>query len=102
MTLFPCGMGKKKVLALTWFRVGVSVSLGAAVGWCLFVVLLLREAKGKGLAGARGAARLWVSQPAVAAALLGSIWEMERHTPLGLKHTPPEVNNNKKRQEVFG
>lgn len=83
--------------ALTWFGVGVSVSLGAAVGRCLLVVLLLGEAKGKGLAGARRAARLRVSQPAVAAALLGSIWEMERHTPLGLKHPrPPEVNNNKK------
>lgn len=77
--------------ALTWFRVGVSVSFGATVGRCLLVVLLLGEGKGKGLAGTRRAARLRVSKPAVAAALLGSVWEMERHAPLGLKHPqPPE------------
>lgn len=75
--------------ALTWFGVGVSISLGAAVGRCLLVVLLLREAQGKGLAGACRAVRLRVSQAAVAAALLGSVWEMERHTPLGLKHPHP-------------
>lgn len=71
---------------LTRFRVWVSISLGAAVGWCLLIVLLLGEAEGKRLGGASCAARLRVSQPAVAAALLGTVREMECHTALGLEH----------------
>lgn len=53
----------------------------------MLIVLLLREAKGERLGGAGCAAGLWVSQSAVAAALLGAVREMERHAALGLEHT---------------
>lgn len=72
---------------LTRFRVWVSVSLGAAVWWCLLIVLFLGEAEGERLGGAGSAARLWVSEPAVTATLLGTVGKMERHAALGLEHT---------------
>lgn len=53
----------------------------------MFVVLLLGEAEGKRLAGASRAAGLGVSQPAVAAALLGTVGKMESHAALGLEHS---------------
>lgn len=70
---------------LTGFGVGVSISLGAAVRRCLLVVLLLGEAEGKSLGGAGYTAGLWISQPAVTAALLGTVRKMECHTALGLE-----------------
>ncbi|TNN81932.1 hypothetical protein EYF80_007840 [Liparis tanakae] len=51
------------------------------------ICLPLGEAEGKRLGGAGCAARLRVSQPAVTATLLGTIWKMERHAALGLKNT---------------
>lgn len=77
---------------LTGFRVWVSISLGAAVRWCLLVVLLLGEVEGKRLGGAGRAAGLGVSQPAITAALLGTVWKMERDTALGLEHTEQTRN----------
>lgn len=73
-------------VVLTGFGVRVTISLSAAVGRRLLVVLLLGEAEGERLGGAGRAAGLLVPQPAVTTALLGAIWQMERHTALGLEH----------------
>lgn len=50
----------------------------------MLIELLLGEAEGKRLGGAGRAARLRISQPAVTAALLGTVWKVERHTALGI------------------
>lgn len=86
LTNFPA-VWREQNLQLTRFGVWVSITLSAAVGWCLFIVLFLRKAEGKRLGSASRAARLRVSEPTVTATLLGSIWKMECHTALGLEHT---------------
>ena len=57
----------------------------------MLIELLLGEAEGKRLGGAGRAARLRISQPAVTAALLGTVWKVERHTALGLEHINKHV-----------
>ncbi len=86
------GAQQKSVGLLTRFGVGVSISLGAAVRWCLLIVLLLREAEGERLGSAGCAAGLRVPQSTVTAALLGTVWKMERHTALGLEHSNKHRN----------
>lgn len=71
--------------ALTGLGVGVAVSLGAAVGRRLLVELVLGEAQGQRVGRAGPARGLVVSEPAVTAALLGAIGQVEGDTALGLQ-----------------
>lgn len=73
--------------ALTGLGVGVAVALGAAVGGRLLVELVLGESQGQRLGRADPAGGLVVPEPAVTAAFLGAIWQVEGDPALGLQHT---------------
>lgn len=71
--------------ALTGLGVRVAVALRAAVGGRLLVELVLGEAQGQRVGRAGPICGLVVSEPAVTAAFLGAIWQVERDTALGLQ-----------------